>query len=144
MKKNKLFICEKPACAEEFRFLLNDGDLIILGCGIASYKFDYQKISFTKSPYSNETPRYKINSEAMLNTSLMLSAWDSNGKTKVNALKKITKLHKSEIKSEFDIPLITNDFLSNFDEIIFACDTDITGVRGFCFKFEKFFDTDDL
>jgi len=138
MRNNKLFICEKPSCAKLYQFLLNKGDLIIVACGTGSYKFDYEDVSFLKSPYISRKPKYRINLEKN-RTPLTVKSWDSKTGFKNDLLSDLVELHNSDKFRKQEIDLITNDFLKDFDEIIFACDPDITGVRAFCFKFEKFF-----
>ena len=138
MKKNKLYLCEKPSSAMSFNFLLSEGDLIIIACGTASYKFDYQNVSFSEAPYTNEIPQYKAHDENKV-TPLTISAWNSKERFEIETFINIVNLNKDKVKNKLKIDLITNEFLDNFDEIIFACDSDITGVRAFCFKFEKFF-----
>jgi hypothetical protein len=134
MKKNKLFICEKPSTAKYHSFLLEEGDLVIIACGTASYKFDYQEISFNEAPYTNEIPKYKVHDDGIM-TPLTIDSWNSKGRFENEILKKIISLNQNKE----GINKITSDFLDDFEEIIFSSEANLTGVRGFCFKFEKFF-----
>jgi len=138
MRNNKLFICEKPSCAKNHEFLLEEGDLIIIACGTGSYKFDYQEMSFSDAPYTNESPQYKIHHDGDF-TPLTLSAWNSEERFESDVLRKLVTLNKDKEKNHREIDSVTNNFLKDFDEIIFSCDSDVTGVRAFCFKLERFF-----
>lgn len=139
MTKRILFICEKPSMAKQLSVIINENDNIILAQGTASYIFDYQSVNFSKSPYTKEEPLYKFNLNSN-NINFSISCWDSNSNSVHNPLLK--KFFELKNEKNFDSEKgkkIVEEFFIQYDEIVYACDMDLTGYRAFDFKFEKYF-----
>lgn len=139
MTRKKLFVCEKPMAANSLTNIINENDHIILAQGISSYKFDYQLVKFSESPYTKEKPRYKHyikNNFDIFNT----ECWDNNGNRFKNTfLKKYFDFKNNEVFNKENNLKLLEEFFRQYDEIVYACDADLTGFRGFDFKFEKYF-----
>lgn len=130
MNKPKLFICEKPLMADKVSLLMEEGDVVILAQSISSYKFDYGKLLYKDSPYKDLNPIYKKNINYNSN---IFNAVNWNNKAEKIICEKLREIEVSgDIKNSID-------YLRTFSEIIFACDYDFTGLRGFDFKMSKFF-----
>ena len=136
--KRKLFFVEKPFAAQSFSFLLEKQDMAILAQSISAYKFDYKNINYSNSPYTKETPLYKENknfTHSVFNTNAF---FQNENRIELPHLLEILKLKENKNKEVLKRKI--KEFFLNFDEIIFACDYDHTGWRGFEFKMFYFFE----
>tara|TARA_Y100000034_G_scaffold64752_2_gene78326 strand:- start:9715 stop:10737 length:1023 start_codon:yes stop_codon:yes gene_type:complete len=136
--KRKLFFVEKPCAAQSFSFLLEKQDMAILAQSIAAYKFDYKNINYSNAPYTKETPLYKENKKfthSIFNTNAF---FQNKNRMELPYLLEILKLKENKNKEVLKRKI--KEFFLNFDEIIFACDYDYTGWRGFEFKMFYFFE----
>ncbi len=131
MNKPKLFVCEKPQQAQFITELMKKNDVVILAQSIAAYQFDYQEIKFKNAPYTRETPKYKKNKKYK-NDVFNIGRWDyKKNYLECPILNKIGELNEfSEIIKEY---------FNQFSEIIYSCDCDLTGYRGFSFRMSEFF-----
>jgi hypothetical protein len=147
----RLFVCEKRHQAELYLPHIHKDDAIILCQTITSYLFDYpKKLAFSQAPYSSQIPQYK---PALVTPS---NLYVRNIYTSYLTIKDGLQEHPL-LKEYFDSTNnnppdtdITNKrdrvhkFLASFDEIIYACDHDLTGTRGFDFLFSKYYKIEDL
>ena len=136
--KRKLFFAEKPMAAKQLSTLLEKQDMIILSQSIAAYNFDYIDINYSNAPYTKLNPLYKENKKftnSLFNTNAFFY---NQSRIESPILLEIIKLkNNNEYKKEYERKV--KEFFLNFDEIIFACDFDISGWRGFEFKMINFF-----
>ena len=132
----KLILCEKPMAANEFCKLINKNDKIILSQSIAGYTFNYQDIKFSEAPYTKENPKYKFRK---LENSLFSTASFNYKKEIIDCPMLIEIYNKREILNKEEYIKLVINYLKNFNEIIFACDWDISGHRGFHLKFSNYF-----
>lgn len=131
MNKPRLFVCEKPQQAKIITELMEENDIVILAQSIAAYKFDYQEIKFKDAPYTREMPKYKKNIKYK-NDIFNIGKWDcQKNYLECSTLSKIGELDGfSELIKEY---------FNQFSEIIYSCDYDLTGYRGFYFRMSEFF-----
>jgi hypothetical protein len=130
MNKPKLFVCEKPNSAKSIQSITSEGDVIILAQCTAAYHFDYQSINFKDAPYSKEIPKYKYNKK-FKNTIFNIGVFDNKGNHSDSPT--LISIEKNKTAEEMD------EFFENFSEVIFACDSDLSGYRGFSFRMKYFF-----
>jgi DNA topoisomerase IA len=142
MTKRTLFICEKPNAAKSIQIIMKQQDTVILAQCIAAYEFDYQDISFSESPYTKEEPKYKFKGNNL--NVFNVGSVDFEGKyidcpqliNIYNLKQKINKEKEFQHKFENEI----EKYFSQFNEIIYICDPDLSGYRGFTFRMEKYFE----
>lgn len=148
----KLFICEKPSQAKHIlKTLGSKDDSALISPSIAAYKFDYlknipyQDIPICKTPkYKQILPDYGHFGHVYIKDGSDIIRVEQpdikelyNCFSYLNGDKRITQFYKKE--DIFDKQQAARSYLENFDEIIYACDPDYTGVRGFSFLFKMFF-----
>ena len=149
-KKGKIFFCEKPAQAKDIlKALGKNGDVSIICPATRGYTFNYPKrIQYNSIPATNLKPEY--------NMELPFYAYFGFVFQKINdviekiEIKVLTDLHLAYKKineynelsqSEFhNVSREARIYILSFEEIISACDNDLTGARGFSFYFEKYLD----
>lgn len=151
---SKLFVCEKPHQASLYQFLLEENDAIILAPCVVGYRFLFDKnLEFKNLPYIDKEPKYKKN--ILQYDSNINNQWIENYKTQVLNYKErfTSEIYKNFYFYKQNEPNSENyknalkdihNYLSSFDEIIFACDVDHTGVRGFDFLFKLYYEIENL
>lgn len=135
--KKTLYVCEKISSAKEISLFIKPNDEIILSQSVGKYNFNYQDVKFSESPYTKETPIYKLNKNTLKHFDYVLIK--SGGEVTEN---EILKEYMNLIISGDNLEkchCLVEDFLKKYDEIVFACDFDHRGFRAFEFKFEKYF-----
>ncbi|MFS1427341.1 hypothetical protein LMH73_009290 [Vibrio splendidus] len=148
---SKLFVCEKHSQAQSFQFLLKEGDGIILCPSISSYKFkNASTLSFSGLPYSDLEPEY-TNTSSIEQASEQRESMYSRFFTADTYIDHpvLSAFYHAKIKTAnpFSTAVAYSDFcdfLNEFDEIVYACDPDHTGVRGFDFLFGKYYGIKEL
>lgn len=132
-EKRKLYLSEKPYVAKYYSKHIKDNDRIIL-TGMIEYKFKYPDIMFSNSPYTELEPQYilEVNKrpeyQHYFHERYINEYWN-NGQIKINSL--LEEYHYKRIKDhDFDNTKI-KEYFKTFDEIVFACDYDYTGLRAF-------------
>lgn len=148
----KLFICEKPSQTKlVLKTLGEDNDVAIISPSIAAYKFDYlrsipyKNIPITKTPeYKQQFPKYGNYGKVYFIDNEKVNIKEQEEiKELYDCISYLTGSHKSgKIYKENDLFEIKNtvkEYIESFDEIIYACDPDYTGVRGFTLLFKMFF-----
>lgn len=140
MTKRTLFVCEKPSVAEDLSVIMGESDKAILGLGAVIYKFNYQDVKFSESPYTKEEPKYKLSLDTLSGANHFHYGVWNNTKEKSDDinLKEYFELVKKNSFNKKTIECLFN-FFNDFDEVVYACDNNATGCRSFCFKFEKYF-----
>lgn len=135
--KRKLFLTEKPDSAENLSFLLKKQDITILAQCIGGYKFNYINIDYSNTPYTKLNPLYKENVK-FIHSIFNTNAFFQN-KNRIEFPYLLEIINSKENKNKEDLKRKVEEFFINFDEIIFACDYDHIGWRGFEFKMTYFF-----
>lgn len=151
---SKLLVCEKPDQAQRYLSICNKEDAIIVCPTIVSYAFDYPtNLYFSQLPFTSLPPRYKpANLDPEWYLHLYSSLYTQDNKIKNHPVLTTYFYNKhpcSPYKSADSNTLekARKDLyalLTSFDEIVFACDADHTGMRGFDFLFSRYFEIDDL
>lgn len=151
---SKLIVCEKPAQANKYQPFLNKNDKIIIAPCVVGYRFLFDKeLKFNELPFFNHSPQYKKNIAAYEEykatkwiKSLFITAFDQDKRLDhplfINFHKEKSRNTKTELYASLKREI--HEFLSSFDEIIFACDTDHTGVRGFDFLFKYYYEINNI
>lgn len=145
----KLFVCEKKSQAQHILHAIENDDVIILCPTIGSYLYDYpNNLGFSNLPYTNYSPRYKTEScehnskyRKLFRTTIISKKRSMESPL---LLRYYTSLENGIMDDIERVRAEVLDFLSGFDEVIFACDPDYTGVRGFDLLFENYFGIKNL
>lgn len=140
---SRLFVCEKRQQAEFYQRYCNEGDSFILCTTITSYLFDYpSSLKFKDLPIIDSAIKYKVTENPYVEdySRNQYTSYYSYIKKRVCNPILVEFYNYKSISSKNSI----HNFLSSFDEIVYACDADHTGARGFDFLFEKYFEIDDL
>lgn len=147
---SRLFICEKKFQAKIYLDHLNEDDAIILCPTITSYLFDYpEKLTFSDLPYCDHTPSYKANKERnpewlyCHHTLFLTQEKEIAHPVLLDYFNRALTTNRSD-DSFKRAKSVIHDFIGSFDEIVFACDPDISGLRGFDFFFEKYLEVGNL
>lgn len=153
---SKLLICEKQSCAVEYLKHLNKEDSILLCPAVVSYMFNYDReLYFKDLPFYQETSKYKENITNYQNEyeeSWFLKQHSSEYNLDNNTGFKneliynffIQKKQNQNSKECKKLEKLIHQYFASFDEIVFACDLDHTGVRGFDFLFKYFYNIPNL
>jgi hypothetical protein len=139
-EKRKLYLCEKPDQAKKYSKKINACDRILI-TEILGYKFNYPKIQFSNAPYTDLMPQYEINKglyEGDVNSLIdrYTKEYSIDGIHKTNILLK--KYYLMRIENEDVSNSLIEEYLTGFDEIVFACDYDYTGLRTFELYFKTY------
>lgn len=147
-----LIICEKPSQAKDvLRNSPPDTTVLVCPC-VVSYRFKYiSELRFADVPYHNEEVKYHNNITDHINYPIDLKNLQTmvihNGEEAKNIL--FERFYNEKEKDSKSIDYIktlneVHDYIASFDEIVFGCDMDHTGVRGFTFLFDKYFEIEDF
>jgi hypothetical protein len=139
-EKRKLYLCEKPDQAKKYSKKINPCDRILI-TEILGYKFNYAQIQFSNAPYTDLTPKYEINKDLYggdINSLIdrYTKEYSVDGIHKINTLLK--KYYLMRIENEDVSNSLIKEYLIGFDEIVFACDYDYTGLRTFELYFKVY------
>lgn len=142
---SKLFVCEKHSQAQSFQKHCKEGDSIILCPSICSYTFKYPStLRFSGLPYLNIDPEYAhadFEYIAGLRKRSYGTLYSHDGCCEHPVLVEYYRA-KIESNKEDEIEIAQKalfDLLGSYDEIVYACDPDHTGTRGFDFLMSKYF-----
>ncbi|MGD1527015.1 hypothetical protein [Vibrio harveyi] len=142
---SKLFVCEKLHAAREIVKVINDDDAIILCPSIASYKYKFpDQLKFADIPYTDRVPLYTKNYDQYRPKWLgrCHSLVITRRNEAVNAT--LMSFYEAQLNDAQADKNALHGFLGSFDEVVFACDADLTGMRGFDFLFHDYFGIKDL
>jgi hypothetical protein len=144
---SKLFICEKIDQAQKVSFVAEKNDILIIIPAVVSYSFKYpETLSFGDIPSVDKKPKYK---PALTITNEKLIPYIVRQiKDNIHSSNLILHdIYRSLSLTDEILGSKINDaheFLSSFDEIIYACDADHTGTRGFDLFFSNLLKINDL
>jgi len=137
---NKLFVCEKSDQAKKVMKTLSFGDTLILAPSISAYLFKYPKqLHFKNTPFFDKSPEYKINYESNYFLKSVVCIFKEDKQSESSILQNYLDSMRNNLPNIKESRDNLISFLSSFDEIIYACDSDHTGMRGFDLLFSQYF-----
>ena len=149
--KKILFVADKSGKIDfTVKDLATKNDVAIIAPSIMSYAFKYPRyVSYQDLPITSLTPIYKNQFREYGKPNLIYS----NGEyTELDIFKKLAYISKSIVSeenlyNENDLTIARSNVMSyikSFDEIHCVTDTNLSGIRGFMFYFEKYLGIENL